>query len=322
MATAGSDAARLIADIGGTNARFALVGGDGAPHSEQVLACAAYPDPAAAMEHYLSQAGGPRPRQAAIAVATPITGDRVKMTNHVWSFSLEETRRQLGFERLIAINDFTALAMALPHLKPADVHKVGRGEPVKTAPIALLGPGTGLGVSGLVPAGERWIPLQGEGGHATFSPATDREMEILKIVRQRFDHVSTERLVSGSLGFPNLYQAIATLHGVDPTPLAPADIVEQAKSGASPVCVEVLETFCAMLGTAAGNLVLALGALGGVYIGGGIIPRLGEWFDASPFRQRFEAKGRFAGYMAAVPSYVITARHPAFLGVARAFETF
>lgn len=317
---------RLIADIGGTNARFALVSADARIYAEQVFRCADFPDPAAAIERYLSQIEGPHPTEGALALATPITGDRIKMTNHVWDFSLEETRRKIDLDRLLALNDFTALAMSLPYLEAGELHKVGGGEPVPHLPLALIGPGTGLGVSGLMPAGEQWIPLQGEGGHVTFSPATDREIEILRIARRHNEHVSAERLISGSLGLGSsrqvgsLYHAVATLHGVEVRPLSPAEIVEQAKNRTSPVCVEVVETFCAMLGTAAGNLALTLGARGGVFIGGGIIPRLGEFFDNSPFRERFEQKGRFSKYLAEVPSYVIKAKHPALIGSARAFD--
>jgi glucokinase len=321
-AHADTDRPRLIADIGGTNARFALIAGDDdTPHMEHVLPCKDFSGPVAAIEQYLAHAGIARPRQAAIAVAMPVMGDQVKMTNHVWSFSIEETRRRLGLDRLLVINDFTALAMALPHLKPDGRRQIGSGEPVAETPIALIGPGTGLGVSGLIPGGDRWIPLHTEGGHVTFSPGTEREMDIVRIVWRRFEHVSPERLVSGP-GLVNLYEAVAELHGVAAETLSPADITQRGQRGSCPVCVETLETFCAMLGTAAGNLVLSLGARGGVYIGGGIVPRLGDYFDSSPFRDRFERKGRFSGFMASVPSYVIQAQHPAFIGVAKAFSAF
>jgi glucokinase len=313
---------RLIADIGGTNARFALIAGDATqPYAERVLACADFPDPVAAIEHYLVQVNAPRPLEAAIAIATPITGDRIKMTNHVWSFSIKETRQRLGLKRLLMLNDFTALAMSLPYLRPEELHQVGSGQPLPGTPIALIGPGTGLGMSGLVPAGDRWIPLQGEGGHATFSPANDREIEILRAIRRQYSHVSTERLVSG-MGLVNLYQAIALLEGTEAQFLTPPDITERGTNGTCPLCLEALQTFCGILGTAAGNLVLALGATAGVYIGGGIVPRLGDFFDASPFRQRFEQKGRFSAYLAAVPSYVIRSKYPALIGAAQAFTTY
>jgi glucokinase len=314
---------RLIADIGGTNARFALISGEDDKHlAERVLPCADFVNPVAAVERYLEQSGiASRPVEAAFAVATPITGDRVKMTNHVWSFSIEETRKQMGLERLIVINDFTALAMALPYLQAADLHKVGPGDPVVGAPVALLGPGTGLGVSGLVPSGKRWIPLQTEGGHVTFSPADDREVEILRIVRRNFDHVSAERLISGQ-GMMNLYHALAEIEGKQAEPLTPPDITQRCLAGSCPLCVDVMKTLCGMLGTVAGNLALSLGARAGVYIGGGIVPRLGDFFENTSFRYWFERKGRFSDYTAAIPTYVIRAKHPAFVGVSKAFGAF
>jgi len=310
---------RLIADIGGTNARFALLSSDGEVYSQQTLRCAEYPDPAAAVEHYLADPQRPRPREAGLALATAITGDQIKMTNHVWAFSLEATRRQLGFERLLAVNDFTALAMALPSMDDTMLHKVGPGESRANRPLALLGPGTGLGVSGLIPAGEYWVPLEGEGGHATFSPANERQMDILRVIRRDLPHVSAEALLCGS-GLVRLYRAICALESMEEKAYSPADITERGMQGTDTVCQEVLHTFCGMLGTVAGNLVLTLGAQGGVYIGGGIIPRLGGVFDTSPFRQQFEYKGRFSPYLAAVPSYVINVANPAFLGLTRVFD--
>ena len=311
---------RLVGDIGGTYARFALVDATGGkPFAERVVACADFSGPDAAMERYLADSQAPRPREAALAAATPITGDQIKLTNNTWSFSIEQTRERLALDRLLVLNDFTALALALPVLEAADLHQVGDGSPIPKAPLALIGPGTGLGISGLIAAGDRWIALSGEGGHATFSPANEREIEILRLVGERHTHVSSERLISG-IGLPELHRAIAKLHGVKTVSLTPAEIVEQAKAGSNALCVEVLETFCAMLGTAAGNLALTIGARGGVYIGGGIVPKLGHYFDSSPFRRAFEHKGRFSHYLAAIPTYVIRTQNPALLGVARAFD--
>ena len=220
---------------------------------------------------------------------------------------------------MLALNDFTALAMALPYLGAADVAKVGGGEALARKPIALLGPGTGLGVSGLIPCGDHWIPLEAEGGHVTFSPGDEREIEILRIVSRQFDHVSAERLLNGA-GLVILYRALATLQGKEAKYTQPAEITGNAISGDCALCRETVMCFCAMLGTAAGNLAVTLGAHGGVYIGGGIIPRLGGLFDDSPFRARFEHKGRFSNYLAAIPCYVIKAQLPAFLGLVRAFD--
>lgn len=312
---------RLIADIGGTNARFALLKG-ARVDDEQVLACAKFPTLVTAVEHYLetvgARTGADRPREAAVAIAGPVTGDHIRMTNHVWEFSAAATRRQLNLERLIFMNDFTALAMAIRHLPPEELEQVGGGRAVLGSAIALVGPGTGLGVSGLIPAGEHWIPLQGEGGHVTLSVMNEREIAVLGRLRQRFSHVSAERVLSGP-GLVNLYDALCALEGVRPETLSPPEITERALRGQCKLSLETLSMFCGLLGTMAGNLVLTLGALGGLYIGGGIVPRLGAFFASSAFRDRFEDKGRYAAYLGDVPTYVIHTKMPAFIGLARAF---
>lgn len=309
---------RLIGDIGGTNARFALVA-DGEIRDERDLVCADYPDLAAAVETYLREvAAGPRPTQAALAVATPLTGDELHMTNNPWVFSVSATRRKLHLERLAVLNDFTALAMSLTALKGEDLEQVGGGEPAPHAPKALLGAGTGLGVSGLIPAGDGYVPLQGEGGHVTLFGMTPREHAVLEVLQQRFQHVSAERVLSGP-GLVNLYEALCVLAQREPEPFEPAEISRLGLADSDPVCRETLELFCAFFGGIAGNLALTLGAVGGVYIGGGVIPRLGTFFASSGFRARFVAKGRYAGYLESIPAYVIRASRPAFIGLARAF---
>jgi glucokinase len=316
-----SNTPRLIADIGGTNARFALLDG-GSWHDEIVLRCADYPDIVSAIEDYLQKvgaaSGAARPAQAALAIAGPITGDIVRMTNHVWQFSAARTRQALGWRRLIMVNDFTALAMAIRHLPQNELEQVGGGQSVPGAPLALIGPGTGLGVSGLIPSGEHWIPLQGEGGHVTLAVMNEREIAVLQQLHQRFAHVSAERVVCGP-GLVNLYEALCGLEGVVPKVLTPPEITRRAREGSCRVCLEALSIFCALLGTLAGNLVLTLGATGGCYIGGGIVPGLGSFFTSSHFRNRFEEKGRFADYLSRVPTYVIRSELPAFVGLATAF---
>lgn len=314
-------APRLLADIGGTNARFALLQADDI-RDELVLACADYPDIVAAVEFYLRGVGasapGRRPREAAMAIAGPITGDLIRMTNHPWQFSAAAVRRQLGFERLSFFNDFTALALSLRHLPASELELVGTGRPSPNAPIALIGPGTGLGVSGLIPTGEHWIPLQGEGGHVTLAVMNERELAMLGKLRQRFSHVSAERVLSGP-GLVNLYDALCEVDGVVPKPLTPADITRRANEGSCRTCLEAVHMFCSLLGTMAGNLVLTLGAVGGLYIGGGVVPHFGRLFAASHFRDRFEDKGRYAEYLAAVPVYLIRSPLPAFVGLAHSF---
>jgi glucokinase len=314
---------RLIADIGGTNARFALLESPAQWRDERVFACGDYPDLVSAVEYYLASIGatssGERPLEAAMAIAGPITGDVISMTNHVWQFSATQTRQRLGLQRLKFLNDFTALALAVRHLPADELQKIGGGRAVANTPIAVLGPGTGLGVSGLMPAGAHWIALQGEGGHVTLAVMNEHEMAVLRQLYQRFAHVSAERVLSGP-GLVNLYDAVCAVEGVVPEVLAPADITRRAQEGSSRTCLEAVNMFCSLLGTVAGNLVLTLGALGGAYIGGGIVPALGAAFASSPFRSRFEDKGRYAHYLAAVPTFVIQSKLPAFLGLANAFD--
>jgi glucokinase len=313
-----SDACWLVGDVGSTNARFGLVAaGDRSAALRDVasLRCADYPGLAAAVEAYLARVPEPRPRVAAIAIAAPPTGDRLSLTNHPWTFSISETRQVLGLDRLDILNDFTALALSLPVLPMEDLVKVGEGSPTADAPLAVIGPGTGLGVSGLIKTGDRWMALTGEGGHAAFSPVTEREMDVARMLKRRYGHVSWERLLSGP-GLVNLYESLAELTGQAPEPLSPRDVSKRGMERSCPICGEALDMFCGTLGTAAGNLALTLGARGGVYIGGGIVPKLGDFFQRSAFRQRFEEKGRFADYLAAIPTYVISARYPALIGSA------
>jgi glucokinase len=322
-------ALRLLADVGGTNARFALQAGSDGPITQvQTLPCADHPSLGEAIEHYLGlESPQARPQRAAIAIANPIRGDRVQMTNHHWSFSIEALRQTLGLEQLELLNDFTALALALPYLPPADLRQIGgpADASARHSPTALglIGPGTGLGVSGLVPDGRGgWCPLQGEGGHVTLSAANDAEQVVLALLRLRFGHVSAERAVSGQ-GLSNLYGALTQRDtGTWPQTLPTAAAVSlQAIEGQDPRASEALELFFAFLGTVAGNLALTLGAWGGIFLGGGILPRLGAHLEASLFRERFEAKGRFENHLKGVPVWVIQAQQsPALLGAARRLD--
>jgi glucokinase len=316
MSRSRSSTTWLVGDIGGTNARFGLVAPDGSLLHSSVLADSDYPGIAEAIDAYLEQRGGlPRPRRGGIAIASPVAGDEVRMTNHPWTFSISALCKRLGFQTLRVINDFTAQALALPHLKSEDRAVVGRGKAEPGCPIGVLGPGSGLGVSGMIPAGRRWIPLTGEGGHATMAPITERESAVLGTLRKHFDHVSAERVLSGP-GLVNLYHSLAEIDGAPAKQYTAAQISDAETCRSEALCAEATQMFCAMLGSVAGNLALTLGARGGVYIAGGIVPRLGAAFADSPFRERFEAKGRFKEYMAAIPTYVVTHRLPAFLGCA------
>lgn len=314
-----ADGPRLLADIGGTNARFALEFGPAQLDAIEVLACDDYPTLAEALHAYLARPApasrlcGPL-RHAALAIANPITGDLVRMTNHHWEFSIEALRQACGFDTLIVANDFTALARALPHLTADQKVQVGGGAPVPNTPLGLVGAGTGLGVSGLIPCKSSWTALLSEGGHVTFSPVNELEVAILHYAWREFEHVSAERLLSGD-GIVLLYRALASHEGVADEGLDAPEISRRALAAESSLCMRVIDAFCGMLGTVAGNLAVTLGAQGGIYIGGGIVPRLGEHFARSPFRARFEHKGRFVHYLSQVPTYIITAQYPAFLGV-------
>lgn len=315
--------ARLLADIGGTNARFAWQAAPGASlDAVTVLPVGDFAQLQDALRHYLdTHAPGPV-GAAAIAIASPVLGDAVRMTNHPWAFSQRALQASLGLQRLRVLNDFTALALALPVLPAGHRHQIGGQGADATAAIGLLGAGTGLGVSGLVPDGRGgWIPLQGEGGHVTLPAQDARERLVADGLARRYGHASGERVCSGD-GLLDTFRVLceaegAALHGIE----TPAAVVEAALTRAQPQAVAALDVFCAFLGALAGNLALTLGARGGVYIGGGIVPRLGAAFDASRFRARFEGKGRYADYLRPIPVWVITApESPALQGAARSLD--
>jgi len=322
------DSPRLLADIGGTYARFALEVGPGEFTQMASLRCADHADFHAAVRAYLAglswpDGGAQLIAHAAIAIANPVEGDRVRMTNYHWQFSIDEMRQRLGLDTLVVVNDFTALAMALPRLADVDVRQVGGGQARRPSVIGLLGAGTGLGVSGLIPAGEGWIALGTEGGHVNFGPRDEREMDILRFAWKTLDpasnHVSYERLISGP-GLELIHRALADRNGQHVEPLLAPAITQRALEAGDALCLETLEVFCGLLGTAAANLAVTLGSLGGIYIGGGIVPRLGEYFDRSPFRTRFEDKGRFRDYVSAIPTFVITAENATFKGASAILE--
>ncbi|SDD40366.1 glucokinase [Massilia sp. PDC64] len=308
---------RLLADIGGTNARFALQAQGGGFADIEVLACRDYDRVNDAIAAYLARAAArglatDGIRHAAIAIANPVEGDVVSMTNHHWRFSIAGLREACGLHTLLVVNDFAALAQALPHLDAAGRQRIGGTDTtaVEGRPIGLVGPGTGLGVAGVVPAGGgRWIALAGEGGHASFAPVTRAEMRILDALWEEHGHVSAERLLSG----PGLEAIHRVLTGER---LAAADITARALDDSCTACRATVDTFCAILGSVAGNVALTLGATGGMYIGGGIVPRLGPLFHASGFRARFEGKGRLQPWLARIPTYLVTEPYPALRGVA------
>ena len=315
---------RLLADVGGTHARFASQFRPQGPleHCGR-YACADFETLWDAISHHLWREGLDQPSAGAIGIATPITGDHVRMTNHHWAFSIKGLQEALGLQRLLVLNDFSALALALPALQPGACRQIGGGRPVAGAPIALIGPGTGLGVSGLVPGfnGQGLVPIGGEGGHVTLSSFEPEEAAALQVLQRRFGHVSAERALSGP-GLENLYEALAELRGAPPLLQGGRAISAAALAGGDALAVAALAMFCSLLGHVAGNLALTLGARGGLFIGGGIVPQLGDWFAQSAFRASFEAKGRFRAYLSEIPSFVVQASDEAALvGASRALDS-
>jgi glucokinase len=312
-----SAALALVADIGATNARFALI----APGGHEIVAplimrCADFPGLAEAAQAYLRKSEPrDRPSLAAFDVAGPVTGDVVQLTNHPWRIEISAVRRDLGLDRLEVINDFAALAHAVPRLGPADRVVIRNAATVAAGPIAVVGPGTGLGVAAVIPDGAGgWVPLASEGGHVTLAAADEREDAILAELRRRFGHVSAERVLSGP-GLVYLYEAVCALAKKSPQPLTPEQVAERARAGEK-LPAETLGLFFAWLGNVAGNLALTVGATGGVAIAGGIVPRYLSSLADSKFEERFLDKGRLRSYLEPIPVYVVTHPLPAFIGLA------
>jgi glucokinase len=336
----------LLADIGGTNARFAWVErAGGAVEHAQTLAVAARQGPLAAAREYLAALSGTlgahyrAPASAAWAVATAVVGDEVALTNAGWRFSRQALQQALGLHTFVLLNDFEALALSLPGLEAGQLRAVGASPMQAAVPgavRAVIGPGTGLGVAGLAACPPRggdgasdphWLALPGEGGHVTLAAADDLEWALLGAVRRQHAHVSAERVLSG-IGLPDLHRAVVEVRlgaAATTAPMRTEDIVaagtaRAGETGADPLCRETLEHFCALLGGFAGNVALTLGARGGLYLGGGLLPRFGELFLRSRFRVRFEAKGRFDAYLRTIPTWLITDTRVALAGAAAALQ--
>ena len=287
------------------------------------MPCAAHATLEVAIRTYLDLMRLPKPAACALGIASPITGDLVRMTNHTWSFSISEMQKQLGLTRLTVINDFTALALALPDISLESLVQVGGQSAPLLGPKALIGPGTGLGVSGLLPThqNDQWVAIAGEGGHTTLAAQNEAEDRVIELIRQRHGHVSAERILSGP-GLVELYGALRQLQKQAPLDgVSAAEITNWALQNNDPLACQSLAMFAGFLGTVAGDLALTLGARGGVYLGGGMVPRWLGWFERSPFRARFEAKGRYGAYLKDIPVWVINASDsPALLGAARSLN--
>lgn len=298
-------ATALIADIGGTNARFGIVDNDGT-HELTYLACADYTGPAEAAEDYFRKIGlKQRPHIGVMAVAGPVQDDLISFTNLHWSFRQSRLQHELQLQSLEVMNDFEAVALAVPGIKPGLISKIGGGEAVARGAIGVIGPGTGLGVASLIWGGAHYIAQPGEGGHVTMPPVNEREYAIFRQLRVKYHHISAERVCSGK-GLENLYNAIRVLDNkLEKPDLTAPGISKHAIDGTCEISRECLDLMLRFLGRVSGNLALTLGAQGGIYIAGGIPTKLGAYFNVAEFLEEFTAKGRQRAFMESVPVYMI-----------------
>ena len=312
----------LVADIGGTNARFGWIDHASATltHVEPLL-CADFASPEEAALCYLSQfQEGRKPARVAIAIASAISDGPIKFTNNDWILDRIGFAAGIGTAIVDVFNDFEAVAMELPYLAPVDYRLVGAATPNARYSMGVIGPGTGLGVAGVVPIGGQpraWQAICGEGGHATLAGASDYQHQILRVVRRDHAHVSAETIISG-IGLPTLYRAVAEVEGLSASDARSAEeIGTLGANRADKLCTATMEAFCSLLGCVAGNLALTLGARGGIFVAGGIVPKLGEFFVQSGFREHFESKGRYIDYLRDIGTAVITTPYPGLRGLAR-----
>ena len=302
----------LVGDIGGTNCRFALTQA-GATALEDPFSYrgADFANILDAIEAYLAR-HAPRPhlQWAVIAAAGPIVENTVRLTNRAWHVSGPEISERFHIPHVRLVNDFSALAAATPHVEAPHLIALGGGQREDSGGVwtsAIIGPGTGLGVGGVVRGPSGTAILATEGGHSSFAPQDDIEREIVRLLATRFDHISNERLLCGD-GLKNIRWALSTIRGVEPETLRASEISRRAAARSDPVCVEALSVFSHALGAFGGDAVLMLGARAGLYIAGGMVPALLDAFDRDGFRSRFEAKGRFRPYMEQVPAWLMV--HP------------
>lgn len=311
----------LLADVGGTNVRFALADPQraqpllaGSIRRYRVIDFATFTDAALA---YLGDSGV-RARRGVFAFAGQVRDGEVQVTNHSWSVSRERVRAELALASAVFVNDFAAMSLCVPLLTAADVHAIGDPPPPSlagTRTFAVVGPGTGLGVGALLLRDGHAAALETEGGHLSFAPRTEEEIDVLRRLTARFGRVSNERLLCGS-GLSNLHEALGEIHGVFDGRLTPEEITRRADAGEDAACVRAVEAFCELLGAVAGDFVLAFGAWDGVWLAGGLTPLLLPWLERGGFRRRFADKGRFAEAMARVPSSAILHPDAGLLGAA------
>ncbi len=297
----------LLGDIGATNARFARLS-DGALGPIRNFSVADFPHFTDVVGTFLAGGCQSAGHEAIFAIAGPVNGERCVLTNRSWIIDREELVRAFGFAKVRLCNDFEAVSRSLPHLTTTDLFRLGGGKPIAGAPMAVLGPGTGLGVACLIPTAGDPAVIASEGGHSTMAATSPREDAIIDYLRRQFGHVSAERVLSGS-GLENLYRAVIALDGIDAPKRSAPEITKAGLDDTCPISREALEMFCGMLGTIAGNVGLMFGARGGVYIAGGIAPRITDFMARSEFRARFESKGRFRTYLQSIPTSIVI--HPA-----------
>lgn len=310
----------LVGDIGGTHARFALWR-DEQLELVRVLATADYPGPQQAIRAYLAELGLPLGslEAACLACAGPVGGDEFAFTNNHWRFSRAALCRELQLRELLLINDFSAMALGMTRLREAERIDICPGEAQADRPVLVIGPGTGLGVATLLPLGEgRWKALPGEGGHVDLAIGSPREAELWRQLYGQLGHLCAEDVLSGN-GLLLLYRAICTLDGQQPGLHSPAEVTAAALAGDA-VASTVLEQFCCWLGRVAGNQVLSLGARGGVYLVGGMLPRFAEFLRGSGFASSFADKGRMSAYLTGIPVWLVTAEYPGLMGAGVALQ--
>lgn len=310
----------LIGDIGGTNARFALANADEVAFSEpRTLQCADFATSVAAMNHYLEEVDASTPDAVCLAAAGPVIDDSIKVTNNHWNLSTAEIRADLGVERVRLLNDFEAVAWSIPYIDAHYLEAVGQVSqqdlPEGDFKVAIVGPGTGLGTGGLMRHDGRYIPVVGEGGHIGFAPKSKVQIEVLEVLRERFERVCVERLLSGG-GIENIYWALHVLRGDNRADLSAADIFKAAETGSDPIAADATQLFFEILGQAAGDIALVLGAQDGVYLAGGIVKRYPKMLHISGFRNAFESKGHHRSMMERIPTKLITYGEPGLLGAA------
>jgi len=308
----------LIADIGGTNIRLAQANAqsDTKYTDIETYRCGNFSSLIEVIALYIESKNiTDTCINACLAIACPTDNDIISMTNLPWQFSQKELIKTLNLNSLTMINDYTAIAMAIPLLSDSQKVKIGGGETVADKPIAVCGPGTGLGVAHLVPLNNQWHCFSGEGGHVDFAAVDELDVQILQYLQAIKGRISYEQLLSG-FGLEQIYQAICSINGKNENKLSAADISQQAVSGNCSLCQQTLAQFCKVLGSFAGNLALTLNCQGGVYIAGGIAPRFIDFVKNSEFRARFEAKGRLSHIPKQSPTYIITEQQPGLLGAA------